>query len=50
MRLAARLAAGGTARAVGVIDRAGVPRAVLVVLIVWFKEFFTLYRSAYTLI
>ena len=34
MRLAARLAASGTAGAIGVIDYAGVPQAVFIVLIV----------------
>ena len=49
-QLAARLAAGGTAKAVGVINYARVPQAVLIVLIVWFKEFFTLYYLACALI
>ena len=48
--LAARLAAGGTAGAVEVADCARVPRAVLIMLVVWFKEFFALYCLAYALI
>ena len=50
MQLTARLAASGTAGAVGVINHARVPQAVLVALVVWFKEFFALYRSACALI
>ena len=49
-QLAARLAAGSTARATGVIDYARVLQAILIVLVVWFKEFFTLYYLACTLI
>ena len=49
-RLAAKLTAGCTAGAAGVVDRAGVLWAVLVVLMVWFKEFLALYRLAYALI
>jgi hypothetical protein len=49
-RLAAGLTAGCIAGAVGVIDCARALRAVLRVLIVWFKEFLALYRLAYALI
>ena len=49
-QLAVRLAASGTARAAGVIDYARVLWAVLIALVVWFKEFFTLYCLAYALI
>jgi len=41
--LAAKLTAGCTASAVGVVDRARVLWAVCEVLIVWFKEFLALY-------
>ena len=50
MRLAAKLAASGTARAVRVVNRIRALQAVLIVLMVWFKEFFALYRLAYALI
>ncbi len=49
-RLAARLIVGYIASAVEVIDYTRPLRAVLRVLIVWFKEFLALYRLAYTLI
>ena len=49
-QLATKLTAGCTAGAVGVVDRARVLQAVFIVLIVWFKEFLALCRSAYTLI
>ena len=45
VRLAAELTAGCTAGAAGVADRAGVLRAVLVVLVVWFEEFLALSSS-----
>ena len=49
-RLAAELTAGCAAGAVGVAGYIRVLRAVLVALVVWFKEFLALYRLAYTLI
>jgi len=48
--LAAKLTAGYIAGAIGVTDRAGVLRAVYIVLIVLFGEFLALYRLARTLI
>ena len=48
--LAAKLTAGYTAGAVGVIDCAKVLRAVYVVFIVWFREFLALYYLARALI
>ena len=50
IQLAAKFTAGYTAGTIGVIDRAGVLRAVCVVLIVWFREFLALYRLARALI
>jgi len=50
MWLAAKLAAGYMAGAVGVTNYARALWAVLIVLIVWFREFLALYRLAYTLI
>ena len=50
VQLAARLAAGSTARATGVVNHTGVLQAVLIILIVWFEEFFILYHLAYALI
>ena len=49
-QLAARLVASSTAKAAGVINHARVPQAVLIVLVVWFKEFFALYCLACALI
>jgi len=49
-RLAAKLTAGYTASAVEVANYARALRAVLVALIVWFKEFLALYYLAYALI
>ena len=49
-RLAAGLAAGYTAGDTGVADCARALRAVLIELVVWFKEFLALYRSARALI
>ena len=49
-QLATRLAVGCTAGDKGVADCAGALRAVLVKLVVWFKEFLALYRSARALI
>jgi len=49
-RLATKLMAGCAASAVGVAGYAGALRAVLVALIVWFKEFLALYYLAYALI
>jgi hypothetical protein len=49
-RLAAKLAVGCIGGTVGVTNRAGVLRAVLILLIVWFKGFLALYCLAYTLI
>jgi len=50
MRLAAELTAGCTASAVGVADYARALWAILIALIVWFKEFLALYRLAHALI
>jgi len=49
-RLAAKLTAGCMAGAIGVANYARALRAVLIALIVWFKEFLALYRLAYALI
>ena len=48
--LAAELAAGYTAGAIGVADLTRALRPVLVVLIFWLAELLVLYRSAYALI
>ena len=50
MWLAAKLTAGYTAGAIGVINCTRALWAVLIALIVWFEEFLALYYSAYTLI
>ena len=42
VRLATILVVGYITSAIGVVDRAGALRAVLIVLIVWFKEFLAL--------
>jgi len=49
-RLAAKLTAGYIAGAIGVTNYTRALQAVLVALIVWFKEFLALYHLAYTLI
>ena len=49
-RLAAKLTVGCTAGAIGVANYIRALQAVLVALIVWFKEFLALYRLAYALI
>jgi len=50
MWLAAKLTVGYTASTIGVANYARALRAILIALIVWFKEFLALYRLAYTLI
>jgi len=50
MWLAAKLTVGYIACAIEVTNRARALRAVLIALIVWFKEFLALYYLAYTLI
>ena len=50
MRLAAKLTVGCMAGAIGVTNCARALWAVLIALVVWFKEFLALYRSAYALI
>jgi len=49
-RLATKLTAGCIAGAVGVTNYARALRAILIALMVWFKEFLALYRLAYALI
>ena len=50
IQLAAKLAAGYTAGAIGVIDLTWALRPVLIVLIFWLAELLVLYRLAYALI
>jgi len=50
VRLAAKLAVGCTGSTIGVADYTRVLQAILILLIVWFKGFLALYRSARTLI
>ena len=49
-QLAARLVVGYIVEDIEVINCARVLQAVLIELVVWFKEFLALYRSVYTLI
>ena len=49
-RLAARLVVDCIVEDIGVVDYARALRAILIELIVWFKEFLALYRLVYTLI